>query len=140
MIYLPTTLIATELENAGLNFQVQETGALSYVEAAFTGSNGTYVIRAISSSDEPDVKIMSADFAKIPENKRDRGYALVNALNIKYKYAKFCIDEEGDLCVQCDLPAALSTAEVGTVARELMLRFPRIIDDAYPDIMRIIWS
>lgn len=133
-------LLAQELKSADLKYQMQTAGSLEYIETGFSGDNTTVKIRAIALGNNDEFKILSAELAKFPQPKLDAGYKLENELNDKYKYVKFTIDKDGDLAVQWDLPDNVPNEAVGRTGVEILLRMFKIIDDAYPEIMKTIWS
>lgn len=140
MVYQATKLIADAFKGAGPKYGVQEVGSLSFVELGFTGNNCTFKLRFISADDDNDVKVMTEDFAKYPENKFENGYKLMNELSRTYKYYKFTMDDKGGVCAQYDFPVSLPTDAIGKVAIELALRCAKIIDDVYPMVMKSIWQ
>ena len=76
---------------------------------------------------------------KIPESKVAAIYPVVNAINNKFRFAKFCIDTD-DNTVQAEMDAAFRSHDVGEICRELLLRCVSICDDAYPDLMKALWA
>ncbi len=140
MMYQATQRIADAFAAADLKHQAQELGPLSFVEAGFNGDNCTFRLRFISLDDDNDVKAMTEDFAKIPAARRDAGCRLMNELNREYKYFKFTMDDNGAVCVQYDFPVTVSEEEVGSIAMEVALRCAKVVDDAYPRIMQVIWG
>ncbi|MBR5095031.1 MAG: YbjN domain-containing protein [Oscillospiraceae bacterium] len=140
MIYKATNLIATEFRNNGLKFATRELQNFSFLEAGFNGKNCSVTLRFISTDNDNDVKVLSEDFVKFPEGARERGFRLLNAMNRKYKYVKFTMDEkDGGVSAQFDFPLRLADAQVGPVAVEIALRFAKIVDDSYPEFMQGIW-
>lgn len=133
-------LIKKEFEKAELKHQVQQLGPLDFLEAGFSGDNATVKIRVIAVDNDSEVKVMSDDFAKFPGAKLEAGYKLANQLNRKYKFVKFTIDNDGDLSAQWDLPDSVPSELVGKVAMEIVLRMFKIIDDAYPEVMKAVWA
>jgi len=140
MIYQATERISDAFIDADLKHQVQELGPLSFVEAGFNGDNCTFRLRFISLDDDNDVKAMTEDFAKIPAARRDAGCRLLNELNRDYKFFKFTMDDTGAVCAQYDFPVTVSEEEVGSIALEVALRCAKVMDDAYPRIMQVIWG
>ena len=49
-------------------------------------------------------------------------------------------DNDGDLSAQWDLPDSVPSGLVGKVAMEIILRMFKIIDDAYPEVMKAVWA
>ena len=140
MVYQATKQIAKAFKDAGLKCGIQEVANFSFVEAGFTGKNCTFKLRFISVDDDNDVKAMTEDFAKYPESKFQNGYKMMNELSRTYKYFKFTMDDNGAVCAQYDFPVSLTSDAVGQVAVEIALRCMKIIDDAYPNIMKSIWQ
>ena len=134
-----TPVVESALKNAGLKCQAIDLGELSFVQAGFTGENCTVSLRFISADNDNDVKVMTEDIAKVNSAKQDRMYVVLNNLNVKYKYVKFTMDDNGGVCAQYDVPISVGDC-LGAVALEIALRFAKIVDDAYPEIMKIIWG
>jgi len=140
MIYQATEKIARAFEERELRHTVDEAGPLSFVSAHFGGEHGSVQIRMISSDEDNDVKVLTANIAKFPEDKLQRGYELVNEFNNRFRYAKFGIDSDGDLTAQYDIPVRISDDNLGEVAFEIAVRIAQIVDKAYPEIMKAIWA
>ena len=62
----------------------------------------------------------------------------LNALNVKYRYVKFCCDNDGDVNIEYDYPVRSENPE--NSAEEIVIRFVKIIDDAYPQLMHALWN
>ena len=90
-------------------------------------------------TDCESVAIRVFDIVKIPESKVAAIYPVVNAINSKLRFAKFCIDTD-DNTVQAEMDAAFRSHDVGEICRELLLRCVSICDDAYPDLMKALWA
>ena len=140
MMYQATEQISDAFTDVDLKHQVQELGPLSFVEAGFTGDNCTFRLRFFSADDDNNVKAMTEDFAKIPAARRDAGCRLMNTLNREYRFFKFTMDDTGAVCAQYDFPVTVSEEEVGSIAVEVALRCVKVMDDAYPRIMQMIWG
>ena len=132
--------IAAEFSKVGLKHQTLSVGSLNVIEGGFTGDNCTVKIRVVAVENESEIKVLSENFAKIPAQKQNEGYSLINALNKKYKYVKFVMDDSGEVCAQWDVLDTIPAETLGMVVVEVVVRMSRIIDDAYPEIMKMIWS
>ncbi len=117
-----------------------EAGPLTYIESGFSGNNTTFKVRVISMESSNEIKIMSEDFAKVPPAKLSNAYELICDLNSKYRFAKFTIDKNGGICAQWDMVDNIPFVAIGKVAIEIVLRMWNIIDDAYPEIMKMLWA
>ena len=140
MIYKATKLIQTQFKDAGIKCNARELGNFSMVEAAFTGKNCNVTIRFVSVDNGNGVKALTDNFAKYSKQRLAKGYEIVNSLNQKYKYAKFTMTKDGDICAEYDFPTTIKEEAVGTIAVEIVLRFAQIVDEAYPEIMQSVWS
>lgn len=63
---------------------------------------------------------------------------VLNKMNREYRFLRFTLDEDNSVKVEYDFP--VETTNAGPVALEMLLRTVNIIDDAYPAIMRELWS
>lgn len=72
------------------------------------------------------------------EAKYAKAIILCNALNARFRWAKFYLDDDRDVNVECD--ALVDRNTVGDVCFEITLRLMRIMDDAYPEFMKIRWA
>ena len=133
-------IVAKELVKAGLKHQRQKAGPLEFIEAGFSGDNITVKIRIVAVGNDGEFSILSDRFVKIPQQKIQAGYKLVNELNNKYKYVKFVVDDDGDVSARWDLPDNVPLEAVGRTGLEILLRMFKIIDDAYPEVMKAVWS
>lgn len=115
-------------------------GKISYVEAGFNGDNCTVKVRFISTDDDNDAKILTDNIAVIPASKRDSARVLLCELNSTYRYVKFTLDSDNAITASYDLPLNMSRECLGAVAIEMATRFLSIVDDAYPQIMRMLWA
>ncbi len=141
VLYNKTVLIAEAFEAHGLKHSVEETPVFSYLEAGFSGKNITGVkVRFVSVDEESEVKVITDGFAKYPEDRKDKGYCVMNRMNDKFKYAKFVLNDRGDVHAEYDIPRSVSDENLGEIAVEIALRFASIIDNAYPEIMQSIWG
>lgn len=72
------------------------------------------------------------------ESKYAKGLITCNAMNARFRWAKFYLDDDSDIAVESD--AIVNEATVGPVCREMVLRLIGIIDDAYPEFMKARWN
>ena len=135
-MYHATDVIAKTFQEKGLKFRTREAGQLSMVEAGFDGKVvQNVIIRFISSDNDNDVSVRSTDIARYPEDKLAMGYKRCNAINHKYRFLKFVMDDNGNVNAQFDFPQETSDECLGMMAREIFIRSMNIIDESYRDIM-----
>ena len=68
------------------------------------------------------------------KNNKAAGIAVCNALNARFRWVKFYIDDDAD--VVADLDAVIDDETCGAECLQLVRRMVSIIDDAYPDIIK----
>lgn len=140
-MYQATNKIARTFDREGIKYS---TGTLdsgsSYVSASFTGDNVKSVdVVFLSSDNDNDVSVRAYSVVKFSESKSAAMILLANQLNNKYRFVKFTVDtDDRDMNVEYDFPE--KTDDVGRTAVELFWRFAKIIDAAYPQMMKILWS
>lgn len=139
-MYKMTNEIYAELKkDSDLKVFTEDHGSSSNVWLQFGIKNGgSYRIRFISKDDDNDVAVRVYGLVTVDEDHRDKVLPALNALNVKYRYVKFNLDKDGDVnleydyLVRCPDPAAS--------AREIMIRIVKIVDEAYPELMRAMWA
>lgn len=86
-----------------------------------------------------DVAIRVFDLVKVPEAKTDALIKAVNAVNRRFRFAKFVLDTD-DNSVQAEMDAVFRSHDVGDICLELMARCVNICDEAYPGLMKALWA
>ena len=59
-------------------------------------------------------------------------------LNNKYRYFKFCCNNDGDVNIEYDY--LLRSENPENSADGIMFRFVKIIDEVYPQLMHALWG
>ena len=85
------------------------------------------------------VHIVGNDFMSFSADKIEKMYKIMNDCNQKYRWVKFTVDaSDNTAAVECDAVIQLDTcAEEVT---ELMLRMVKIVENAYPIMMKALWA
>lgn len=140
MVHQATEKIYNHLSAKGISCRKMKRDDVSIVEAGFSGKNVAQIIlRFFSNSEENDVALRAFDIAKYPPDRRALMCVALDEINSKYRYAKFVTNpKENTVQVEMDIPQSVTNVE--EAAFELMLRAVRIIDEAYPTIMKVIWG
>lgn len=140
-MYKATKLIAQAMDDAGLKYRADENEKNSYIIAGFGVDNGPDVrVQFISTDNDNDVAIRLFGLVGIKdEAKKVAVCTVLNQLNAKYRYLKFVLDKDGDVNVEYDLALRTSDEKVGPICCEVFIRMMKIIDEAYPMIMRAMW-
>jgi len=134
-----TQLIYDQLKGeSGLKVFVDETEHGSDAWLQFTVKNGgPYRIRFISNDDDNDVAVRVYKLFSVEENQVEKILPVINRLNSQYRFVKFVCDEDRDVNIEYDYPQTSSHPEES--AEEIVIRIVRIIDEAYPELMRALW-
>ena len=90
-------------------------------------------------NDCTNVHLEGFDFLRIPEDKTDMMYRIVNECNDEYRWLKFVVDNQHEQVVtKVDALIQLDTCAQETF--ELVVKTAQIVDDAYPKFMKALWA
>lgn len=85
------------------------------------------------------VHLEGLDFIRVPEDKFDSMYKVLNECNDSYSHVKFVLDtENGQICARDDDVIQLDSC--GAECFELMIRMVKVVEDAYPKFMKAMWA
>lgn len=141
-MHLATQQFINVLEEKELKYTYQDTteSGKDRLLVNFKGDNLESIsINFFFSDDNEDVGLRIFNIAKIPAGKTDKILHQLNALNNKYRFAKFCLDTN-DNTVQLEMDTPFRGYEIGEVCYEILLRALQICDDSYPELARAIWA
>ena len=130
----------SECDRAGLKYRdardLDDGGSL--VVCGVSGKNNArYDVLFIFDKEGHSASLRVFGLVSFPEEKTAPMMEAVNELNGKYRWLKFFTNEE-KVNVQCD--AIISDDTSGRICVELLLRTMKIIDEAYPAFMRVLWA
>ena len=109
------------------------------VTLGVSGSAGnSYKVRFIFDEDGESVAVRVFGFVKATGDSFAKLLVLCNQLNDKYRWVKFCIDDDKDLNIEADCVITERTA--GTVCCEMFGHVMSIAKKAYPEFMKAIWG
>ena len=139
-MFQATQEIYCELQQVdGFKVFTDEHEKTSDVWLQFSVKNGSsYRIRFISKDDDNDVSVRVFGLVRVETEEKPRILAALNELNVKYRFVKFCCDNDGDVNVEYDYP--VKAVNPAASAKEMVIRFTQIIDEAYPVLMRALWG
>lgn len=122
-----------------LKLFTEEVGESSAVWLQFGLQNGgSYRIRFISKSDGNDVAVRVFSLITVEEDQVDKILRVLNGLNKKFRFLKFVLDDKNNVHVEYDFTS--NTASPADSAEEIVIRIVQILKDAYPEMMRALWS
>ena len=111
----------------------------SVVKASWKLDNTSIDIFFKFDKDCHDVHIQGVNFIQVAKENFGKMLQAVNACNENYRWVKFTLDmEHGQISVEDDAIIQLDTCAEEVF--ELMIRMTQIVDDAYPKIMKAMWS
>ena len=138
-MFKATKAIKAVFDQTRLKCIAEETSELSYVEAGIRGEEYPAMkVRFFSSDDDNDVSVRVMQICKVPESKTAKMLMAVNACNNRFRYVKFVMDKDRDINLEYDIP--MSTDKVGEVAREILVRIMKVMEEAYPILMKAMYS
>ncbi len=87
---------------------------------------------------EKDVAMRVFSIVEADETKRNQLLELCNSLNNKYRWIKFTIYNKGEMSAQID--AQYSESDAAEILPLLTMTMVRIVNDAFSEILPVIWS
>lgn len=135
-------LIAKTFEKRGVKFDVVRHHGSEQLLAGFPVDSGPNVImRFISNDNDNDVAArIFGLISNTPKEKRVRVMEACNVLNHKIRYMKFCLDTDGGINVEYDLPVHSSDDCIGEMAFEIFVRTMQILDSKYSIFMKALYT
>ena len=135
-------LIAEIFEKRGVKFDVVSHHGSEQLLAGFPVDSGPNVImRFISNDNDNDVAArIFGLISNIPKEKKIRVMEACNVLNHKIRYMKFCLDTDGDINVEYDLPLHSSDECIGEMVFEIFVRTMQILDSEYSIFMKALYT
>lgn len=88
--------------------------------------------------DNSRVNFQGYGIGTVPEKKLPGALVLCNKLNMQYRWVKFYINDEREVVGSGDAIVEIST--VGSECNEMVERMVGIMDDAFPEFMKLKWS
>lgn len=139
-LFKTTREIEAYFTEKNLKFGTKRLGNISLLETGMRSTNaGAVKIVFVSTDDNAAVAVRSYNIVPhVPEEKKAAILEVINKLNAKYRFVKFVLDKDSVVNAEYDIPAA--AGEIGKVAMEVFIRFAQVVDEAYPDLMKTIWS
>ena len=87
----------------GLKVFTEENEKSSEVWLQFPVKNGgNYRIKFISTDNDNDVAVRVFGLLRVDDTQKAKILEALNALNVKYRYVKFCCDNDGDVNIEYD--------------------------------------
>jgi hypothetical protein len=72
------------------------------------------------------------------QNNYDAGIRVCNEMNKEYKWVKFYVDDDADIVAK--ISTTVDEYNCGDYCTTAVMRLMQIVDAAYPNFMRALWS
>lgn len=126
---------ANYLSSKEIKYRLESENVLS---TGFTESNTSVTVKFVFGEDGEDVALRVFSIAKVPENKLAGMAQVCSQLNLKYRWVRFYLDSDNEVTAAID--AVISAGTSNDVCFELLIRIIKIVNEAYPEIMKGLWS
>lgn len=131
--------ITKAFDKVEIRYRVDRKGNQEVLVTDISTKVASYKILFVKTDDTGnDVGIRIIGLASYPKEKWMDVYRLINRLQEKYRFAKFILDEDGDMMVNYDFP--VSCEEIGKCAVEMVLTLVKVLDEVYPELKRLQWA
>ena len=121
--------------DAGLKHDVQQLGNKSILITGMTGNTDTYRFFFIKDSDGGnDVALRIFKISSCSRDQYDKVREVLNELQLKYRFLRFTIDDDGDINGEYDFPTSYD--DIGKGAVEMCLRLTMILDNSIAALKR----
>ena len=141
-MYQPISCIEKVFSEAGIHFKKYENKEVDHqiIEAPMVVPGiPVLTIRfiAVSGHHELGMRVYSLVY-QVPKAKQKKMLEAVNELNLKYRFLRFYMDDDGDVSVAYDFPDRLDDASIGKAAFEILVRTLKVMSMAYPALMEAL--
>ena len=119
--------------SAGLKHDVQQMEGKSVLLTGLTGNADTYRIVLIKDGDTGnDVALRILKISHCSKQQYHQVREVLNKLQMKYRFLRFTIDQDGDINGEYDFPTSYEDIGKGTV--EICLRLVLILDSCLSEL------
>ena len=133
--------VGLAMTERGLKFDYVDEYENPMIALNFGGGDFSYThitLHLVFDQDGESAQIVSSPISNVPAEKTARMLLTLNDCNHKFRWVKFYLDEDNDVIVNGDV--LFDEQNAGDACIGLIMRTASIVDDAYPDIMKSIWS
>ena len=133
--------VGLALAERGLKFDHLDEYDNPVIVLNFGGGDFSYThvaIHLVFDLDGTSAQIATSPIASAPAEKTAQMLLALNACNHKFRWIKFYLDDDNDVVANGDV--IFDEQNTADACIEMIMRAANIIDEAYPDIMKTIWS
>ena len=136
MAGMAAQLLAQYMRDKEKKVRITEDGAL---ETGWNINGGEIYIYIVFDKDDARVHFRGSKFARVPQEKYDKMYKVLNECNGTYSYIKFELDEKrGEVFAHDD--AIIQLDSCGPECYEIIQRMVAVVEDALPKLMKVVWA
>ena len=129
-------LTAAYFESKNLDYILSDDGSMITTQFSLENMEGFNVFISFDQGDHT-VHLRTSNIITFPGSKMENMYPLVNALNSRFRWVKFILDEENKSVIAED-DAVIQLDSCGEEVFECSLHFAKIVDAAYPLITAVV--
>lgn len=138
MAYEMAKTVSDFFEAQGVKHQVEGNNK-EIILTGFAGRKNVGSIKFVVIFDnEGTVHFRTLDFVHVPDEGVDKMKGVCNDLNKEYRWAKFTVDEDGDISAEADSELDPNTG--GETCLKVIAKLAKISDEAYPTLMRALYN
>ena len=126
------------LDSKGLRYRVEEENRIR-IAYGDLDNIGRAEVLVIFDDNDTSVGLRCFNVCNIPENKVVNLYEVCSKLNERYRWIKFFVDENDNTITAAD-DAIVQAETSGEEVLDLVRKMIHIVDEAYPEIMKSLWS
>lgn len=133
--------VGLALAEQGLNFDHVDEFENPMIVLNFGGGDFSYThvaIHVVFDLDGTSVQVITSPIASAPAEKTSTVLFALNECNRKFRWVKFYLDDDNDVIADTDM--LFDEQNIGEAVIEIVMRTANIIDEAYADIMKAVWS
>lgn len=132
-------LVSETLESKGIRADMVADNVL---KTDWEFAYGRMVLFLQIDDEDSHVHLEGINFIKIPEDRYMVIYKTLNECNDAYNHVKFVLNTSGPDVGQISAREddIIQLDSCGPECFEMMLRIVRIVEDAYPKFMKVLWS
>ena len=141
-MYQPISCIEKVFSEAGIHFKKYEHKEVDHqiIETPMEVP-GLPVLRvqyiAVGGGREVGMRLFSL-VCRVLKIRHQKMLEALNTLNLKYRFLRFYLDDDGNVCVAYDFPRRFDDASIGEAAFEILIRTVDIVSKAYPTLMEAL--
>lgn len=128
-------VIKAQLDSEGLKYQEVDPGRAVRVGFSHMPNAGAVGVIVFMDEDDASIALRSFNLVTLDDAVKPAMYKVCSDLNAQYRWMKFYVDEK-DNTITVAADAVTQLDSVGEETMELVARMVRIIDEAYPTLMR----